>query len=1225
MGVKKIVSKIMSYIILLGVLGFIVIFALIKSNIIENPFGIKALLISFSQSQVSIKRNNSIQLVATVYPESASSKEIVYTSDKPEIVEVNRVTGHVSAKNNGVAIITAHLSSNKDIKAECTVTVSDNSIHINRIILNTKQINLLVGKTFSLNYRISPPNATIYDIEYESSNPNVAIVENGKITAKSPGRAVIVVRDKISNIEESSNVIVYEKNSSDPGNDSNPGPKVSEVKSISVDKKDVNLAVGGKVKINVTIQPNDANKNVTWQSLDSSIASVDSIGNITGKKVGSTKIVVTSVNGKEAYVNVRVGNDSVAVTGIKVKESNINLNVRNKKKIDYTIIPSNATNQAVTITSSNENIVTIDHDYIKAIKEGNCDVTVKTQDGGYEAKIHVTVNKPSVVIDETDVVLSKTSINLKVRESTTVTATVLPSNATYKSVTWSSTNNSVATVKNGLIVGVGKGTAEIVATTVNRKISKKLTVTVSEIAVSKITLNKSSASMKVGDKLSLVSTISPSNASNKNVTWTSSNNSIATVSSVGVVTAKAAGTVTITVKTNNGKTATCKITITKKSGSTPPTQSAKAVEIMNPAVKEFYKNYNTVANIKNVKKVYNDYKCNSKDNICWWPNSNVTSLTGDIKVYDQNKKHLLTINKSKLANVLIPGNYYYLEQGNTTEYIKVNANAYRMIKIQDVPNVRDLGGKSASGGRIKYGLLFRGANPNINGPEAASVLKQIGVNTVVDLRLDNTEELKAKKIKEDKKPLNDSKITKVTKGVKSYPHETGKSDDYARATVKYIMQRIVDGKKIYFHCAVGKDRTGTVAYLLQAILGVDDINLIKDYSLSYFKYSESTGDSLHYDKYDAFVNYISKHNGSSTEAKAINWFIKNSSNKSSDISLVNKFRSKMINGSPASYKLDSNGNAVKSTSGTPTNPPSTDSKKQKIHFIKQAGAGDAILLESNGHFAMIDVGVPGSNNDCSIVTNYLKNNNVSKLDFILITHAHNDHMGCGESVISKYSVSNLYIKELYSNGKNVSKTIKNQYNNLINTAKNKKITINYVNRDSNSDTYVKSLKMGDMSIKLYNTKQRMDKSPWNGNNELYNNENNNSIMALVTINSKKTFLTGDMEDVNIMKKIVPDLVKSIDVLKLPHHGKGAKEEKDQGFTICGLNKSLLNNLKPSYLVATNTSKKVFDDAYSCFNQAGFKKVDNRTYTKGKNAFAVQDYSKAVIFDYSSSSVSASTK
>ena len=97
-----------------------------------------------------------------------------------------------------------------------------------------------------------------------------------------------------------------------------------------------------------------------------------------------------------------------------------------------------------------------------------------------------------------------------------------------------------------------------------------------------------------------------------------------------------------------------------------------------------------------------------------------------------------------------------------------------------------------------------------------------------------------------------------------------------------------------------------------------------------------------------------------------------------------------------------------------------------------------------------------------------------------------------------------------------------------------------------------------MSIKLYNTKQRMDKSPWNGNNELYNNENNNSIMALVTVNSKKTFLTGDMEDVNIMKKIVPDLVKSIDVLKLPHHGKGAKEEKDQGFTICGLNKSLLN-------------------------------------------------------------------
>ena len=148
-----------------------------------------------------------------------------------------------------------------------------------------------------------------------------------------------------------------------------------------------------------------------------------------------------------------------------------------------------------------------------------------------------------------------------------LTATVTPSNATKKEVKWSTSNKNVAMVSpSGLVTTKSAGTAIITCTAQdgsNVKATCKITVKNPVVKVTKVTLNKTTATLAPKETLTLKATVAPTNATNKAVTWKSSNTKIATVSSSGKVTAKAAGTVTITcrAKDGSGKKATCKITV----------------------------------------------------------------------------------------------------------------------------------------------------------------------------------------------------------------------------------------------------------------------------------------------------------------------------------------------------------------------------------------------------------------------------------------------------------------------------------------------------------------------------------------------------------------------------------------------------------------------------------------------------------------------------------------
>lgn len=202
---------------------------------------------------------------------------------------------------------------------------------------------------------------------------------------------------------------------------------------------------------------------------------------------------------------------------------------------------------------------------------------------GTQANLEYTVtysngSTPPATIPIESVALNKTTTSISVGAFETLTATVSPSNATNKAVTWSSNNTAVATVdSNGKVTGVSVGTANITVTTTDGGFTAQCAVTVTAapsdpVLVTGITLNKSSETIKVGNTLTITATVSPSNATNQNLNWTSSNTSIATVSN-GVVTGVAAGSATITASSTDGsnKSATCQVTVEENTIPVPQT------------------------------------------------------------------------------------------------------------------------------------------------------------------------------------------------------------------------------------------------------------------------------------------------------------------------------------------------------------------------------------------------------------------------------------------------------------------------------------------------------------------------------------------------------------------------------------------------------------------------------------------------------------------------------
>lgn len=252
-----------------------------------------------------------------------------------------------------------------------------------------------------------------------------------------------------------------------------------QVASISLSATSLTPIEGDTNKLTATVLPADATtKTVTWSSSAPTFVSVDNAGNWNALKPGTATITATSNNGKIATCAFTVAARTISVTGVSVDTPTINPTEGNTGTIVATVSPSNATNKAVTWSSSDNAIITVDNTgKWTAVKAGTATITVKTTDGNKTATTTATVK--ALVINVTGVTVDNPTISAKVNDTGKITPTVSPANTTNKAVTWTSDKPEIVSVDaSGNYTAKAEGVAIITVKTTDGNKTATSTITV---------------------------------------------------------------------------------------------------------------------------------------------------------------------------------------------------------------------------------------------------------------------------------------------------------------------------------------------------------------------------------------------------------------------------------------------------------------------------------------------------------------------------------------------------------------------------------------------------------------------------------------------------------------------------------------------------------------------------------------------------------------------------
>ena len=319
---------------------------------------------------------------------------------------------------------------------------------------------------------------------------------------------------------------------------------------IELSKKDLKTYVGDKTVLSAIISPANAfYKGIVWRSTNEEVAAISQSVELIAKKYGSTEIIVCS-NKDENIADTCLVNVYDHTTGIEISDDKLEINIGESYSLSATTLPKNTSDNSITWSSSNNESLNVTNDgRIRALALGTYIVKAKTTDGGYEAECVVTVVQPA-----TSVKLDKHAVTIRVGSAEEIHATVYPENTTYKNVEWMSSNKTIADVnESGLVTAKKAGVAIIKAVAVsNTEAEDSCIVTVLQ-PVTGIKLEETNVELgKIGEMRQLHAIVLPEDASDKGVKWFSTNTSICTVSSSGIVVAVGFGTAVITATTEDG-------------------------------------------------------------------------------------------------------------------------------------------------------------------------------------------------------------------------------------------------------------------------------------------------------------------------------------------------------------------------------------------------------------------------------------------------------------------------------------------------------------------------------------------------------------------------------------------------------------------------------------------------------------------------------------------------
>ncbi|MFR3962550.1 Ig-like domain-containing protein [Eubacterium ventriosum] len=409
-----------------------------------------------------------------------------------------------------------------------------------------------------LEYNLAPSNTSQTDVVWSSSNEAVAEVKNGVVEGKSVGRADITIASK-DNPNAKKTCVVYVSKELDKS-------KVTAVRNDKIINVNWKKVAHASSYVLSRYNKSTGIVNDIYEGTDTAFEDKDLTS---GKYVYTVKAIVDENAADASLYSNSVSEESEAViipesvTGIEVANDyqHMGLFVGGSGKIRYSVLPSNATNTNVTFKSLNEKVAIVDaNGVVTGVSEGNADIVITTEEGGFEAKCTVRVDG----IDARGIErVGDKTVTMGLNQTRQLQVKITPSDTTNKNVQWTSSNNSVATVdSNGVVTSKNSGSTIITATTHNG-LKTEFFIEV-ETPVTNITLNSNEINLNPGGTFKLDATVNPSNASNKNIKWISANESIATVDQSGNVTADVAGTTYISAVSADGKViATCTVNVSK--------------------------------------------------------------------------------------------------------------------------------------------------------------------------------------------------------------------------------------------------------------------------------------------------------------------------------------------------------------------------------------------------------------------------------------------------------------------------------------------------------------------------------------------------------------------------------------------------------------------------------------------------------------------------------------
>ena len=335
------------------------------------------------------------------------------------------------------------------------------------------------------------------------------------------------------------------------------GAIAEEPVTLELSRDAVYVAVSKADVVKATFSSRDVQRaGVTFAMSDESIATVDSYGKVKGVAIGETTLTVTSKQDASLTATIPV---YVVLQVKKVNAENVEMHIGESAKIQPVYVPSDATFTQAVYESSDEDIAVVAADgTVTGVSRGRCNVTVTSLDGYAKTKVRVIVDQKAEAID-----LSEEEVALPLGRKAQVKASVLPKEAANKSVSWSSADESIATVDaKGRITITSKGETVVTATSDDDpSITASLNVQGIELATA-VAFDSKSYDVLVNQTTQLYVTVSPDEASIKNVTYKVKNPKIATVDENGVVTGLKGGKTTVYAYTTDGSKKRAQTTLT---------------------------------------------------------------------------------------------------------------------------------------------------------------------------------------------------------------------------------------------------------------------------------------------------------------------------------------------------------------------------------------------------------------------------------------------------------------------------------------------------------------------------------------------------------------------------------------------------------------------------------------------------------------------------------------